>query len=251
MNVLKSRYSVIILFITLLITRQTKADEIHVAVASNFTDVIKILAARFEADTGHQVTLIFGSTGKHYAQIKNGAPFDAFFAADVERPKRLEVEGVAKPGSRFTYAIGKIVLWSPKADYIDKKGDVLKQQTFHHLAIANPRLAPYGQAAQTVLQARGLWTFLQGRLVLGENIGQTFQFIKSGNAELGFVAYAQVKQPGHAITGSFWIVPQSLYAPIEQQAVLLKDNEVAQAFLSFVKNNIARKIIHEFGYDTP
>jgi molybdate transport system substrate-binding protein len=246
MNILKLYYSLIIL---LIITGQTKADEIHVAVASNFTDVIKILAARFEADTDHSITLISGSTGKHYAQIKNGAPFDAFFAADVERPKRLEAEGVAKPGSRFTYAMGKIVLWSPKADYVDETGQVLKQQTFHHLAIANPKLAPYGQAAQAVLQTQGLWASLQGRLVLGENIGQTFQFIKSGNAELGFVAYAQVKRLGHG--GSLWMVPQSLYAPIEQQAVLLKENEVAQAFLSFVKNDTARKIIHKFGYDTP
>ncbi|MGH8558098.1 MAG: molybdate ABC transporter substrate-binding protein [Methylococcales bacterium] len=227
------------------------ADEISVAVASNFTDAIKTIAARFEADTAHKVTLIFGSTGKHYAQIKNGAPFDAFFAADVERPELLEKEGLASPGSRFIYAVGKIVLWSPRAGYVDSQGKVLQQQPFRYLALANPELAPYGKAAREVLQAYGVWDALQERIVRGENIEQTYQFVDSGNAELGFVAYSQIRRPGHPVAGSFWEVPQSLYSPIEQQAVLLKDREAARAFLSFVKGDESRTIIQGFGYDTP
>lgn len=230
---------------------QAIADEIHVAVASNFTKTIKTLAARFEASSGHRVTLSYGSTGKHYAQIKNGAPFDAFFAADVKRPQLLDEEGVALPGSRFTYAIGKIVLWSPKRGTVDAQGEVLIEGEIRHLAIASPKLAPYGRAARQVLQDRGLWEALQNRMVRGENIGQTFQFVKSGNAELGFVALSQIIQPGHGIEGSLWIVPQSLYSPIEQQAVLLRESDAARAFLAFVKNDESLEIIRRFGYATP
>ncbi|MBG7601481.1 MAG: molybdate ABC transporter substrate-binding protein [Gammaproteobacteria bacterium] len=246
------------LFLTLLITcvltlaaGQATADEIHVAVASNFTNTIKTLAGRFEASSGHRVILSFGSTGKHYAQIKNGAPFDAFFAADVKRPKLLDKEGVALPGSRFTYAIGKIVLWGPKKGSVDAEGKVLEEGKFRHLAIANPKLAPYGRAARQVLQDRGIWESLQNRMVRGENIGQTFQFIKSRNAELGFVALSQIIDPGHAIEGSLWKVPQSLYTPIEQQAVLLRESDAARAFLTFVKNDESLEIIRGFGYATP
>jgi molybdate transport system substrate-binding protein len=227
------------------------AAGIRVAVASNFARAVTTISKRFEANTGHKVTLIFGSTGKLYAQVKNGAPFDAFFAADVRRPELLEKEGLALPGSRFTYAIGKVVLWSPKAGYIDSEGNVLEQRKFRHLAIANPKLAPYGKAAREVLQALGLWDGLRGRLVRGENIVQTFQFVKSGNAELGFVAYSQVKRPGHPIEGSWWEVPQALYTPIEQQAVLLKKSKVARAFLSFVRSDEVRELIRDYGYKTP
>lgn len=230
---------------------QSMAAEIRLAVASNFANAITTLAERFESNTGHKVTLIFGSTGKHYAQIKHGAPFDAFFAADVRRPERLEKEGVAVPGSRFTYAVGKLVLWSPKPGYVDAQAQVLEQKQFHYLAIANPELAPYGKAAQQVLQARGLWDGLQGHIVRGENISQAFQFVKSGNAELGFVAYSQVKRPEQPFEGSFWKVPQVLYTPIEQQAVLLKESKAARAFLLFMQTGEALKIIHEYGYDVP
>ncbi len=230
---------------------QAIADEINVAVASNFTRTIKTLAVRFEASSGHRVTLSFGSTGKHYAQIKHGAPFDAFFAADVKRPQLLDEEGVALPGSRFTYAIGKIVLWSPKKGTVDAEGKVLEEGEFRHLAIANPKLAPYGRAARQVLQDRGIWEALQERMVRGENIGQTFQFVKSGNAELGFVALSQIIDPAHAIEGSLWKVPQSLYTPIEQQAVLLRESDAARAFLAFVKNDESLEIIRGFGYATP
>jgi len=230
---------------------QLMAEEIRVAVASNFGNAIKGLSQSFEQKTGHKVTLIFGSTGKHYAQIKNGAPFDAFFAADSKRPELLEKEGLASPGTRFTYAIGKLILWSPKKGYVEAGGRVLEKMSYRRLAIANPKLAPYGKAAQEVLQSRELWGALKGNTVRGENIAQTFQFIQSGNVELGFVAYSQVKRPGHTITGSWWEVPQVLYTPIAQQAVLLKDKETVREFLAFVKREESLKIIRDFGYDTP
>jgi molybdate transport system substrate-binding protein len=230
---------------------QAMADEIRVAVAGNFTETIKPIVKQFEASTGHKVTLSFGSTGKHYAQIKNGAPFHAFFAADIRRPKLLEEEGLALPGSRFTYAVGKIVLWSPKDGYVDADAKVLEQSEFHHIAIANPKLAPYGKAAQEVLQARGVWDKLTGRMVRGGHIGQAFQFVKSGNAELGFVAYSQVKRPDQPMTGSMWVVPQDLYSPIEQQAVLLQDNAAAREFLQFCRSTQALDIIRSYGYGIP
>lgn len=227
------------------------AEEIRVVVASNFTDAIREIAGRFEMKTQHKVSVISGSTGKHYAQISNGAPFDVFFAADVKRPELLEQQGLALPGSRFTYAVGKIVLWSPDQDYIDTSANVLKQGKFNHLSIANPKLAPYGRAAQQVLKKLGLWNKLQGRMVRGENIGQAFQFVKSGNARLGFVAFSQIKKPDNAIEGSFWQVPESLYDPIDQQAVLIKDNKAARAFLDFVRQDEALQIIRNFGYGVP
>jgi molybdate transport system substrate-binding protein len=230
---------------------QTIADEIHIAVASNFTHTIKLLGTRFEASSGHKVTFSFGSTGKHYAQIKHGAPFHALFAADVKRPELLDKEGIALPGSRFTYAIGKVVLWSPKKDVVDAQGKVLQDGTFRHLAIASPKLAPYGRAARQVLVQRGIWEALQGRMVRGENIGQTFQFVKSGNAELGFIALSQIKHPARAIEGSVWAVPQSLYSPIEQQAVLLRESDAARAFLTFVRSDESLEIMRGFGYATP
>ena len=227
----------------MLVSGQSLAEEIRVAVASNFTDTMASIARRFELSTDHQVTLISGSTGKHYAQIRNGAPFDAFFAADGRRPDLLEQEGVALPGSRFTYALGRVVLWSPKTGYVDREASVLERGEFRHLAIANPKLAPYGKAAEEVLQARGLWGRISRRLVRGENIAQTFQFVNSGNAELGFVAYSQVRRPGQPTEGSLWEVPRALYTPIEQQAVLLNDKAVARAFLSFLRSDEVLQII--------
>ncbi|PCI26228.1 MAG: molybdate ABC transporter substrate-binding protein [SAR324 cluster bacterium] len=241
-------YTLAMIFLLILSSGQAMADKIRVAVASNFTGTIRKIAESFEKSTGHKVILIFGSTGKHYAQIKHGAPFDAFFAADARRPKLLEKEGVALPGSRFTYAIGKVILWSPQKNYVDIEGKTLEQKEFRYLSLANPKLAPYGKAAQEILQGRGLWKGLRGRMVRGENIGQTFQFVKSGNAELGFIAYSQVKHPGESVEGSYWKIPQSLYSPIEQQAVLLRDNDTARSFLSFVKSDESLKIIRGFGY---
>lgn len=230
---------------------QATADEIRVAVASNFAETMSAISARFEANTGHEVTLAIGSTGKHYAQIVNGAPFHAFLAADAERPRLLEQKGTGVPGSRFTYAMGRIVLWSPRSGYVDPEGRVLREGTFRHLAIANPRFAPYGRAGQEVLEARGVWEVLKGTTVRGENVAQAFHFVKSGNAELGFVAYSQVKRPGRPIEGSLWEVPRSLYTPIEQQGILLVDNDAARGLLTFLRSDEALKIIRDHGYDTP
>ncbi|MEQ9103438.1 MAG: molybdate ABC transporter substrate-binding protein [Rhodothermales bacterium] len=233
---------------------------IRVAVASNFAPALEALAHAFEAQTGHVVTPVPGSTGKLYAQIRNGAPFDAFFAADVERPRLLEEEGRAVPGTRFTYAIGTLVLWSPDPDLVDADGAVLNPAEgdagafrFRFLALANPTLAPYGKAAEQVLRARGVWDALQDRMVRGENIGQAYQYVYSGNAELGFVALSQLMGPGGVATdigrtGSRWEPPQALYDPIAQQAVLLTENKVARDFLDFVRSPAARDIIHGYGY---
>jgi molybdate transport system substrate-binding protein len=228
------------------------AAEIQVAVASNFSRVVGILAARFEATTGHRVAVIPGSTGKHYAQIRNGAPFDLFLAADALHPRRLEERGLAIPGSRFTYAFGRLVLWSPREDYVDDQGEVLENGEFRHLGIANPGLAPYGRAAREALESLGIWEGLQDRLVRGENIGQAFQFVASGNAELGFVALSQVMTPEHGLTtGSIWRVPQELYTPIEQQAILVRDNAAAREFMDFLESAEARLIIRDNGYRSP
>lgn len=224
------------------------ADEIRVAVASNFTGAIKALSKTFEEKTEHKVILIFGATGRHYAQIINGAPFDAFFAADSKRPELLEKEGLIIPNSRFTYALGKLVLWSPKDKYVDTKGKVLEQADFYHIAIANPKLAPYGKAAQEVLKGRQQWKPLKPKMVRGENIAQTFQFVKSGNVELGFVALSQIKNLIKNEQGSLWSIPESLYTPITQQAVLLNNKLAAKSFLDFVKAEEGQGIISAFGY---
>jgi len=238
-------------FVGALISSQVFAAEVQVAVASNFTAPMQVVAADFEQDTGHKAQLSFGSTGKFYAQIKNGAPFDILLAADDETPARLEKEGWAVNGSRFTYAIGQLALWSAKPDYVDSRGDVLKLGTFKHLAIANPRLAPYGAAAVKTLNSLGLLKALQPRFVQGENIAQTFQFVSTGNAELGFVALSQVYAGGKLKNGSVWIVPASLHRPIRQDAVVLargKDNPAALALMKYLKQDKARAIIKAYGY---
>ncbi|MEN8711408.1 MAG: molybdate ABC transporter substrate-binding protein [Arenicellales bacterium] len=228
---------------------QSLAAEIRVAAASNFARAMISLASDFEENSGHKVKLVFGSTGKHYAQIHNGAPFDVFFAADIKRPRLLEEQGIAIAGSRFTYAKGKLILWSHMPNYVDSEGEVLRHGSFEHLAIANPNLAPYGRAAREVLKYRGLWDEMKQKVVRGENIGQAFQFVSSGNAELGFVAFSQVKNIDEPIEGSYWEVPQSLYTPIEQQAVLLTDNEAGRSFISYIKSKPALKIISNHGYE--
>ena len=227
------------------------ADEIMVAVASNFTAPAKTLVEQFEQATAHEVTLIFGSTGKHYAQVMNGAPYDVLLAADARRPKLLDAGGRSVPESRIVYAIGRLALWSAQPGYVDADGAVLARDDFRFLAIANPDLAPYGAAAVNVMQALGVWDRLQGRLVRGENIGQTFQFVRSRNAELGFVAVAQLRGLAPTVAGSLWEVPPTLYPPIEQQAVLLTDSGAAREFLDYLQSDPAKTIIAEFGYAIP
>lgn len=232
----------------LCVAAQARADEIRVAVATNFVAAMQTLVDRFEERTGHTVLVSSGSTGSHYAQIKNGAPFEAFFAADAERPRLLEAEGAAVAGSRFRYAVGRVALWSRRPDYVDDGGKVLEGGDFRHIAIANPELAPYGAAAREVLAARGLWERLQPRLALGQDIGQAYSFVQTGNAELGFVAWAQLRRPGIEIHGSYWLVPESLHRPIEQEAVLLRDVPAARALVEFVASPEAREIIRSHGY---
>ena len=244
-------------FLLALFPRVSLAEELRVAVASNFYSTIKVIAEQFElktadsSDQQHKVILIPGSSGKHYAQIINGAPFDIFFSADTERARLLEQSERAESGTRFTYALGKLILWSPMDNYVDLKGEVLKSKDFRYLAIANPKLAPYGKAAEEVLKSLNIWTDLGGRIVRGENIAQTFQFVSSGNAKLGFVAHSQIKSSDLSISGSFWEVPQSIYRPIEQQAVLLRDSSLAREFISFVKSDESLSIIYESGYGLP
>ncbi len=232
------------------------AEEITIAVAANFANTARELAAEFEQRTDHTVQIASGSTGAHYAQIRQGAPFDVFFAADVKTPEQLEMEGATIADSRFTYARGQLVLWSPKPGLIDAEARVLRDGNFRHLAIANPRLAPYGLAAQQTLETLetlALFDGLQNKLVRGENIAQAHQFVHSGAADLGFVALAQVidrEQPGK-IAGSYWLVPHKYYSPIEQQAVLLKDKQAARDFLAFVKSDTGKAIIQAYGYEVP
>ena len=228
------------------------ADEVQVAVASNFTAPMKVLAAQFEKDTGPKVLASYGATGKFYAQIQNGAPFDILLAADDETPAKLEQEKATAPNSRFTYAIGKLVLWSAKAGVVDARGDVLKTGTFDHIAVANPKLAPYGLAAQETLQKLNLLTTLTPKFVTGENIGQTYQFVASAAAPLGFVAMSQVYEDNKLKSGSAWVVPSNMYSPIRQDAVVLAkgaNKPAVTAFIAYLKGDKAKVLIRSYGYD--
>ena len=203
------------------------------------------------SDTTNNIVLISGSSGKHYAQILNGAPFDLFFSADKLRPNMLEKEDVFNNQSRFTYALGKLALWSPFNEYVDSDGQVLYTDDFRFLAIANPKIAPYGVASKETLTSMNLWQDMEEKLVRGENIAQTFQFAKSGNAKLGFVSYSQILSLNSSSEGSYWLVPQDMYQPIEQQAILLKDSSLGKDFLSFIMSDEALDIIKRNGYDLP
>jgi molybdate transport system substrate-binding protein len=228
-----------------------RAGEVSVAVAANFAAPMARLGAAFAAATGHTLKVSAGATGKFHSQIVAGAPFEVLIAADAETPKRLVGSGHAVPGSPFTYAIGRLVLWSPQPGLVDDQGAVLASGRFRHLAIANPKTAPYGAAALEVLKARGLTQALTGRLVTAASIGQAFQFVSTGNAELGFVALSQVAVPGPPVVGSQWLVPSTLHGEIRQDAVLLKageKNPAAHALLDFLKSPAARDIIRSFGY---
>jgi len=227
------------------------AGEVRVAVAANFSAPMKRIAASFEQTSGNKVQAVFGATGKFYAQIGNGAPFEVLLAADEQTPQRLAAEGHAVAATRFTYAVGKLLLWSPTPGTVDDRGEVLTRGSFRHLALANPDLAPYGAAAVSVLKRLGVYDTLQPKLVMGENISQAHQFVASGAAELGFVALSQVLADGK-IAGSAWTVPADLYPPIRQDAILLdrgRDNPVAAGFLAYLKGEAAREVIRSFGYD--
>ncbi|WP_310611907.1 molybdate ABC transporter substrate-binding protein [Limnohabitans sp.] len=228
-----------------------QAGEVTVAVAANFTAPMQKIAKAFEQDTGHKAQLAFGSTGKFYAQIKNAAPFAVLLAADDETPARLEKEGLTIVGTRFTYAIGRLALWSKQANVVDDKGEVLRSNRFEKLAIADPKRAPYGAAAMAVIQRLGVQSNVLPKLVQGESIGQTYQFISTENAQLGFVALSQISLDGRITQGSAWVVPQNLHTPLKQDAVLLnagKDNAAAHALLKYLQGDIAKVIIQSYGY---
>ncbi len=227
------------------------ADEVQVAVAANFTAPIQAIAKDFEKDTGHKLVASFGATGQFYTQIKNGAPFEVFLSADDTTPAKLEQEGDSVKGSRFTYAVGTLALWSARDGYVDDKGEVLKSNTFEHLSIANPKAAPYGLAATQVLDKLGLTDATKPKIVEGQSITQAYQFVSTGNAELGFVALSQIFKDGKLTSGSAWIVPANLHEPIKQDAVILnkgKDNAAAKALIEYLKGPKAAAVIKSFGY---
>ena len=228
------------------------AGEVSVAVAANFTAPMQKIASLFEQDTGHKATLAFGSTGRFYAQIKNGAPFDLLLSADDETPAKLAREGLAVDASRFTYAIGKLALWSKQPGLVDAQGLVLKSGTFDKIAVADPKLAPYGAAAVEVMTQLGVLNTLRPKFVQGENIAQTHQFVATQNAQLGFVAMSQVMADGRLVEGSVWAVPATLYSPLRQDAVLLnkgQGNAAATALLQYLKGDKARAVIRGYGYE--
>lgn len=236
----------------LLLSAPCLAADLHLAVAANFTAPMEQLKPLFEKTTGHKLIISYGTVGKFYAQIKNGAPFELLISADDETPIRLEKDGLALPETRFTYAIGKLMLWSTKPGLVDAKGEVLKQAEFKRLAIASPKLAVYGAAGVEVMKKLGVYEQLQSKLVFGENISQTYQFVATANADLGFVALSQIYKNGRYAAGSHWQVPASLYPQIRQDAVLLtrgKDNPAGRALLTFLKAQETKKIIRSYGYD--
>ncbi|MDB4512090.1 molybdate ABC transporter substrate-binding protein [Arenicella sp.] len=227
------------------------AAEVRIAIASNFRSTMTSLVNIFEARSAHKVIASYGSTGKHYAQILNGAPYDLFFAADEHRPQLLEEQGLLVLNSRYTYAVGKLVLWSPNAMGADLNATSLDNTDVRHIALANAKLAPYGRAAEQVLAALELDKKLTAKLVRGENIAQTYQFVVTGNAELGFVANSQIIASGSQDSGSVWNIPQKFYEPIKQQAVMIKETAASRDFYAFMQSDTARNIIRQDGYKLP
>ena len=231
-----------------------RAEEAMVAVAANFSAPMQQIAALFQKETGHQIKLSFGASGGIYAQVKNGAPFDLFLSADQLTPQKLEAEGLGVPNSRFTYATGQLVLWSKQEGLVDAKGHVLQNKSIQRIALANPKLAPYGAAAIETMTNLGLLKELQSKLVQGDNIAQTYQFVSTQNAQIGFVALSQVFTNGNITSGSAWIVPGNLHQPIQQDVILLRkgqDNKAATALLLYLKGEQAKKIMKSFGYLSP
>jgi molybdate transport system substrate-binding protein len=248
-----NRFKSAVLALMLLTANAAALGEgIQVAVAANFTAPMKEIAAAFEKETGHVVKAAYGATGKFYAQIKNGAPFEVLLSGDDTTPTKLIDEGAAVAGTRFTYAVGSLVLWSSKPDFVDDEGKVLQSGEFNKVAVANPKTAPYGAAAIDVLTGLGLLEQVQPKFVTGENIAQTFQFVSTGNADLGFVALSQIMQKGKITGGSAWFIPGTLHEPILQDAVVLekgKDKPAVAALMEYLKGDEARAIIQSFGYE--
>jgi molybdate transport system substrate-binding protein len=240
------------LILSLLAIATAHAGEATIAVAANFTGPMELLKPAFEKATGHTLTIAYGTVGKFYAQIRNNAPFDALISSDQTVPANLEKDGLALPETRFTYAIGKLMLWSSKPGLVDNKGEVLKRGDFRHLAIANPKVAVYGAAAVQVMEKMGVRPVIEPKWVLGENITQAYQFVATGNADLGFVALSQIYKDGKYAEGSYWAVPPDLYSQIRQDAVLLtrgKGNVAAEALLAYLKGSFAKQVIQSHGYE--
>ena len=243
-------------FLYLLLTlsvlyRPAAAEEITIAVASNFTGAMNELVAEFQQQSGHEVRVAYGSSGRFFAQIKNGAPFQLFFSADQEKPLLLEQQESAIAGSRFTYATGSLVLWSPRPNLPVENAEIIRQGSFNKLALANPRLAPYGVAAVAALESLNLVEESKSKWVQGENIAQAFQFVETGNADIGLIALSQLKEKAEFSTGSAWILPATLHPPIHQDAILLKPGENSEAcreFIQFITSDPARQIIESYGY---
>jgi molybdate transport system substrate-binding protein len=230
------------------------AGEVRVAVASNFAAPMERIAALFQQHSGHVVKASADSSGKLYTKIVGGAPFDVFLSADDELPKRLTQEGLAVGGSRFVYALGKLVLWSAQPGLLDDKARVLRNGGFSKLAIANPGFAPYGMAAKETLEKLIMWNAIQGKLVKGDNVALAYQLAATDQADMAFIALSQVMRDGKVTEGSWWLVPPELYKPIRQSAVLLsgaKDRDAAQAFLVFLKSPKAAVVMRSFGYELP
>lgn len=243
-----------VLLSTLFIISTSQAGEVRVAVASSFAEPMQRIAEMFKRDTGHTVTITAGATGKLYARIVAGEPFDVFLAADEDAPKRLTQDGIAVAGSRFVYAEGKLVLWSIQPDLVDAKGAVLRNGNFAKLAIANYRFSPYGVAAKQTLEKLAMWNGMQRKLTKGDDAAHAYELAATENADLAFVAISQLRNAGKPATGSSWVVPDDLHAPIRQSAVLLssaKDNAAAQALLDLLKGKKAATVIREFGYELP
>ena len=247
------RKSFVWTFLFVAFATNLRAEEALVAVAANFSAPMQQIAASFQKDTGHQLKMSFGATGGIYAQIKNGGPFDVFLSADQITPQKLEAEGLGVAATRFNYAIGQLVLWSKQDGLVDDKGQVLSGKNIQRIALANPKLAPYGVAAWETMTALGLLEELKPKMVQGDNIAQTYQFVSTQNAQVGFVALSQVFSNGQLTSGSAWIVPPHLYKPIRQDVILLKngkDNSAAKALLMYLKGEKAKAVMKSYGYLT-
>ena len=236
------------LFLSLVSQPVASSEPLRIAVASNFSVTARALAERFEDEYGHLPVVIPGSTGKHFAQIQRGAPFDIFMAADVERPALLERDGLIIDGSRVTYAVGRLALWTASEDIAVDSGRILNRSKQYRFAMANPILAPYGRAAKEVLLGLGLWDDLGAQMIRGENISQVHHFVSTGGVVAGFISWSGIVADSSVSETSYWLIPENMYTPIEQQAVVLRQSDMAERFMSFMASEIGRAIISSHGY---